>query len=592
MAQDKSEKSLLKMILELWEKIDSKNRRQIFQIILLMLLASFAEMLSIGAIFPFLGVLVDPDQLLRFSIVQTLLDRWQLTSATQLLLPFSAIFCLITLVAAAIRLALAFATTRYSNAIGAALSLDMYRRALYQPYLVHVSRNTSEVISAITGKSGMVIGSVLTPLLQLISAVILFFGIFTALILISPKIALGAGAVFGFAYYLITRIVRHKLHKNSECISEESVRVMKSLQEGLGGIRDVLLDGTQEVYCNIYRAADYPLRLAYGSNSFLSSSPRFIIEALGMIFIVILAYFLSQQSQARGLTIPVLGALALGAQRLLPVLQQMYSSITTIRGAKSILRDTLVLLNQSLPSSASHSAAKLTFAKSIQLDNIGFRYSFNSKRVLSEVNLTIPKGSRIGIMGATGGGKSTLLDIVMGLLEPASGSLRVDGVLIDAGNMGAWRSHIAHVPQSIYLTDASIAQNIAFGVDAKSIDYDRVKRTAVYAQLAKFIDELPEGYDTQVGERGVRLSGGQRQRIGIARALYKQADVLVFDEATSALDGNTESEVMEAINSLSKDLTIIMVAHRLTTLKSCDLVVEVAQGVIKRVGSYNDLINS
>jgi ABC-type multidrug transport system fused ATPase/permease subunit len=590
MTQGKSDASLMGMMWELWEKIEGKNRRQIFQILFLMLLASFAEMLSIGAIFPFLGVLVDPDQLLRFSIVQVLLDKWQLTSTSQLLLPFSIIFCLITLAAAAIRLTLAFATTRYSNAIGAAISLDMYRRALYQPYLVHVSRNTSEVISGIVGKSGMVIGSVLTPLLQLISAIILFLGIFTAIMLISPGIALGAGVIFGFAYYLITRIVRHKLHKNSECISQESVRVMKSLQEGLGGIRDVLLDGTQEVYCNIYRKADYPLRLAYGSNSFLSSSPRFIIEALGMILIVALAYFLSKQGQAGGMAIPVLGALALGAQRLLPVLQQMYSSITTIRGAKSILRDTLGLLNQPLPSSLMGSTDNIPFSKSIQLTDIGFKYSSDSKPVLSDINLTITKGSRIGFMGATGSGKSTLLDIVMGLLEPTSGVLQVDGTLIDATNMSAWRSHIAHVPQSIYLTDATIAQNIAFGVDVISIDYERVKRAAGYAQLAKFIDELPAAYDTRVGERGVRLSGGQRQRIGIARALYKQADVLVFDEATSALDGNTENEVMEAINSLSKDLTVIMVAHRLTTLKSCNLVVEVAQGVIQRVGSYNDLI--
>jgi len=428
--------------------------------------------------------------------------------------------------------------------------------------------------------------------LQLVSAIILFIGIFTALMLISPQIALGAGVIFGFAYYLITRIVRQKLHKNSECISQESVKVMKSLQEGLGGIRDVLLDGTQEVYCDIYRKADYPLRLAYGSNSFLSSSPRFIIEALGMILIVVLAYFLSQQGQAGGMTIPVLGALALGAQRLLPVLQQMYSSITTIRGAKSILRDTLVLLNQPLPSTHLDSSGALSFIRDIQLNSIGFQYSLSGKWVLKDISLSIPKGSRIGFMGATGGGKSTLLDILMGLLKPSEGSLLVDGVLVKSVNMRSWRSHIAHVPQSIYLTDTTIAQNIAFGVDSNLIDFERVKRAAGYAKLTQFIDELPEGYDTHVGERGVRLSGGQRQRIGIARALYKQADVLVFDEATSALDGNTEGEVMEAINSLSKDLTIILVAHRLTTLKSCDLVVEVAKGTIQKVGRYNDLIKS
>ena len=591
MIRVKSNISLIEMMLELWGKIEGINRRQIFQILFLMLLASFAEMLSISAIFPFLAILIDPDRLMQSFYVQKFLVFWGIDSTKNLLSLFTGIFCFVTIVAAVIRVALTKVTASCSNRIGAKLSLDMYRRSLYEPYLNHTSKNSSEVISQISA-SGTLVGGVIAPSLNLINSIILFFGILGALILVSPFITLALAGLFGLVYYGLMRLVRVRLQLNSERILRESANVTKSLQEGLGGIREVILEGSQEFYCQIYEKADLPLRQAYVDNIFLGVAPRFFIEALGIILIAILAYCLSQFGGAGAVTIPVLGALALGAQRLLPVLQQIYSSIITIQSSRPTLRVCLNLLNQPLPSSHLLNFSRLSFEKEIRIEGVNFQYFSGTKWVLKSVNLNIPKGGRIGIVGPTGGGKSTLLDILMGLLEPSSGNLVVDDVVINAENIGSWRSHIAHVPQSIYLTDASIAQNIAFGIEADSIDFERVKRAAGYAQLTKFIDELPEGYDTHVGERGVRLSGGQRQRIGIARALYKQADVLVFDEATSALDGNTEGEVMEAINSLSKELTIILVAHRLTTLKSCDLVVEVAQGAIQKVGSYNDLIKS
>lgn len=583
--------SWAKMLLTLWRKIERKNRRQIFQILFLMFLASFAEMLSIGAIFPFLAILVEPDRLMKSHYVQNILVLIGIDSTNNLLLLFTSIFCMVTIIAAVIRVALTKLTATCSNTIGANLSLDMYRRTLYEPYLSHTLKNSSEVISQISA-SGTLVGSVIAPSLNLINSIILFFGILGALILVSPFITLALAGLFGLIYYGLMRLVRIRLQSNSERILRESANVTKSLQEGLGGIRDVILDGVQEFYCRIYEKADSPLRKAYVSNIFLGSAPRFFIEALGMISIAILAYCLSQFGGAGAVTIPILGALALGAQRLLPVLQQIYISIITIQSSGPTLRVCLNLLKQPLPLNRALQLSELSFKKEIRIEEVNFQYCSGATWALKSVNLIIPKGGRIGIMGPTGGGKSTLLDIFMGLLEPSSGNLVVDDIVINSENIGSWRSHIAHVPQSIYLTDASIAQNIAFGIEADSIDFERVKRAASYAQLTQLIDVLPEGYDTYVGERGVRLSGGQRQRIGIARALYKQADVLVFDEATSALDGNTESEVMEAINSLSKELTIILVAHRLTTLKSCDLVVEVAQGTIQKVGSYNDLIKS
>ena len=590
MIQGKGDQSLVKMMVELWGKIERSNRRQIFQILLLMFLASFAEMLSIGAIFPFLAILVEPDRLMDSHYVQKFLVFWGIDSTKNLLLVFTLTFCVVTIFAAAIRIMLTKINAKCSNRISANLSLDMYRRILYQPYINHTYKNSSEVISQISS-SGVLASSVITPFLNLINSIILFFGIIGALILVSPLITLALAGLFGAVYYGLMKLVRARLQSNSERILLESAKVTKALQEGLGGIRDVILDSAQEFYCRIYEGADLSLRQAYVSNIFLGASPRFFIEALGMVLIAIFAYCLSQFGGVGAVTIPILGALALGAQRLLPVLQQIYSSIITIQSSRPTLRTCLSLLNLPLPLSPLLGSSELVFKNEIRLGGIDFQYFSGASWSLKGINLRIQKGGRIGIMGPTGGGKSTLLDIFMGLLEPSHGSIFIDDVPINNKNIGLWRSHIAHVPQSIYLTDATIAQNIAFGLDTNSIDFERVKRAAAYAKLAKFIDELPEGYDTSVGERGVRLSGGQRQRIGIARALYKQADVLVFDEATSALDGNTESEIMEAINSLSKDLTIILVAHRLTTLKSCELVVEVAQGCIQRVGSYNDLVS-
>jgi ATP-binding cassette subfamily B protein len=312
-----------------------------------------------------------------------------------------------------------------------------------------------------------------------------------------------------------------------------------------------------------------------------------------MILIAALAYALSRQAGGVAAALPVLAALALGAQRLLPALQQAYNAWTTISGCEASLRDILELLDQPLPEDVlERIPPPLPFQTSIQFDGVGFRYLADSPLVLSDLNLIIPKGARVGFVGTTGSGKSTTLDILMGLLSPTEGRLLVDGQLISGRRTRSWQQSIAHVPQSIYLADATLAQNIAFGVAWESIDMDRVKRAARQAHIAEFIEEKPEGYGAFVGERGIRLSGGQRQRIGIARALYKQASVLVFDEATSALDNATEQSVMDAIDELNRDLTILMIAHRLTTVRHCDIIVELERGRVVSTGTYEELMKS
>jgi ABC-type multidrug transport system fused ATPase/permease subunit len=582
---------IITMLKRLWLHISSRRRAQLGLLMFLMLLASFAEILSIGTVLPFLGVLTSPERIFELPVAQPLIQALKLTEPAQLLLPLTIAFGMAALIAGAMRLLLLWANTRISFSTGADLSTSIYRRTLYQPYAVHCARNSSEVINSISIKTGSVI-SAINSTLNIVSCCIMLLTVLIALLSVYPLIALATFGGFSLIYVVIIRLTRLRLSINSECMARESTLVIKSLQEGLGGIRDVLIDGSQGAYCEIYRKADIPSRRAQGDNIFISASPRYIMESLGMLIIAMMAYFLAQQADGIAKAIPILGTLALGAQRLLPLLQQAYGSWSQIIGSQASILDALNLLEQPLPDYADQPVTKpLPFKHDISLNQVGFRYSPQTPYVLKQLNLTIVKGSRIGFIGATGSGKSTLLDIVMGLLQPTDGTLIVDGHAVTLDNNRGWQAHVAHVPQVIFLADSSVEENIAFGVEKDQIDTQRVRISAQQAQIADTIESWPKQYQTFVGERGIRLSGGQRQRIGIARALYKQADVIIFDEATSALDNETEQAVMQAIEGLSKDLTLLIIAHRLTTLKNCTQIVELGDGGIKRLGSYQDIVN-
>jgi ATP-binding cassette, subfamily B, bacterial PglK len=558
-----------------------------------MVVASLAEIISIGAVLPFLGVLTAPEQVYQHLMMQPIIQILELTEPRQLILPLTILFITAALLAGVIRLTLLYAMTKLSYATGADLSINIYRRTLYQEYEVHVSRNSSEVINGIITKTNTVIGGVILPAITLISSIVLLVGIMGALFAINTTIALSASIGFGSLYWLVIRYTKTHLKDNSKTIADQSSQMIKSLQEGLGGIRDVLIDGTQQFYCKLYRNADLPLRRASGNNQFINGSPRYAMEAIGMTFIAGLAYLMTQQESGMAAAIPVLGALALGAQRLLPALQQAYASYSAIKGSKSSFEDVLNLLSQPLPEYADQPLPEpIPFTKEIKLNNLNFRYIEGSPWILKNVNLSLKKGSRIGFMGVTGSGKSTLLDIIMGLLPATEGGLIIDNHTINDQNRRAWQAHIAHVPQNIYLSDSTIEENIAFGIEKELINHQRVKKAAQQAQIAELIEQWKDGYQTFVGERGVRLSGGQRQRIGIARALYKQADVLIFDEATSALDNETEQAVMSAIEGLDKKLTILIIAHRLTTLKSCNKIIKLDKDNIINILSYKEILKS
>lgn len=583
---------ITKLLTRLWHHISERRQRQFALLLVLMILASFAEILSISAVLPFLAVLTMPRRIFYQAAAQPLIQTLGLTSPDQLLLPLTIMFSVAAIVAGALRLLLLWASTSLSFATGTDLSINIYRRTLYQPYAVHIARNSSEIIDGISNKTIGVIG-VIMWVLSFISSSTMLVAILIALLSLDPVIALAAFVCCGFIYGSIVWTTRKRLLINSQRIARESTQLIKSLQEGLGGIRDILINNSQEVYCRAYGNADRPWRRAQGSSAFIIASPRPAMEALGMVLIAALAYALAQQSDGMARVIPVLGALAVGAQRILPVLQTVYGSWSGIQGSRASLKDTLELLDQPLPEYADRPMAKpLPFRQHISLDQVSFRYSPNSPWVLHNVNLTISKGSRAGFIGVTGGGKSTLLDIIMGLLQPTSGTLAIDGEKITPRNLRAWQAHVAHVPQTIFLADSTIEENIAFGQSKAQIDHQRIRSAAQQAQIADVIENWPMQYQTSVGERGIRLSGGQRQRIGIARALYKEPSVIIFDEATSALDSETEQAVMGAIEGLRDDLTVLIIAHRVTTVKNCSQIVELGGKGILRSGTYEEIVSA
>jgi len=561
-------------IVELWRHFSSRRKAQYILLLFVMFFASLAEMVTIGAVLPFLAVLVDPQSLYEYELIQPLILFLDATDPQQLVFPIVVFFIIVVISAGSIKVGLLYCTTRLSHSIGTEISIDIYNRTLHQDYLTHINRNSSEVVTGIIVKTNLVIGGVVVPILNLMSSSILAIGILTILISINPIIVLFVFPSFAFLYFLIVLFIRRKVKRNSEIISSQATLMVQHLQEGLGAIRDIIMDSSQNFYLARYSHSVVSKQRASAENTFDAHSPKPILEVVAIVFIAVFAYQLSLDGNSFQGSIPMLGALTLAAQRLLPAIQLAYAGYTSFNSNKSALKDVISLLNQKMPEYSG--SPSIVFEKEVLVSNLSFKYSEEGPWILHNVNLRLKKNTTTGFCGTTGSGKSTLINIVMGLLDPSEGHVSIDGEIITEKNKQRWYEHIAHVPQNIFLTDGTIEANIAYGVPEDEIDHSLVRDVAEKANILGLIATSKDGYKTNVGEGGLKISGGQRQRIGIARALYKKCDVLILDEATSALDNETERQIMYEVCALSSEMTILIIAHRLSTLENCHQVIDLS----------------
>lgn len=577
-------------LFRLWGHFSKRRRYQFFLLVALAFVMSFAELATIGAVIPFMAAMIAPEHMFGNPTIKSVFDYLGLHSTSEILFPVCAMFGLLGLASAGVRLVQVYANSRFAFGIGTELSTSMYRRTLYQPYERLIECNSSELVNGIVNKSAWLINNIILSVVNIVGGSIVMTSVILGLVWIQPTATMLAFGSLGSCYVAVSLYAKRKIQNTSEVLNRESGAVIKILQEGLGGIRDVLIGNNQEVCAETYRNSDAKLRKAQAYGIFITQSPRFMIEGLALCIVAAASYLIASHGSGAYLMFPTLAALALGAQRLLPVMQQIYNAVSSIRIHKMPLLDSVETLDLPLPVNSPDSQVEVIFERSIELKDVSFSYSRSDVPVLTHVNLVIRKGQRIGVIGSSGSGKSTLLDILMGLLSPSGGHLLIDNVPLSGQSLKGWQALLSHVPQSIFLVDGTVGENIALAMPGKPIDWEQVKASARLANIAETIEKLPSGYETRVGERGVMLSGGQRQRIGIARALYKSAAVIILDEATSALDSQTEQEVMDSVESIGNGLTFFIVAHRLSTLKRCDQIVELSQGRIKRVGSYEEII--
>jgi ABC-type multidrug transport system fused ATPase/permease subunit len=583
--------SLIADLRQLYHHLSHRRRWQLAALFGLLVVTSLAEMVSVGAIFPFLSALGNAQGLLQEPRLQSVFQVLQIDSTQRLVMVMALGFIAALGVANGLRLLALNVRYKLAAAIAADVSSRVYDNTLYQPYSFHVRQNSSDLIQTVTLDTDLLTNAILIPAVNFLADALLAPALIVTLMLIDWKVAIGVSLVLGTVYTLIFRMRQHSLKRNSALFSQAGQRKVKIVQEGIGGIREVLLNHAQPFFQQAYRRDEQVMRRASVTNAIVSQSPYFVIEFIALGSIALLALSLGRGgdfSQA----VPVLGSLALGAKRLVPTLQRLFSSLASIQGSRSSLERVLVGLNRSIdPLMQLPAPAALGLERDLRLDGVWFRYGKDSDWVLRDLDLVIAAKTTVAFVGSTGSGKSTTADLILGLLLAEKGQILVDGVPLKGKRLRQWQGAVANVPQQIYLSDSSLAANIAFGIPEQAINLAQVRRAAKLAQIAEFIEGLPAGYETYVGERGIRLSGGQRQRIGIARALYKNASVIVFDEATSALDNATEQEVMAAIDGLSGKFTIILIAHRLSTVERCDLVVELGQGRVVAAGTFEELLS-
>jgi ABC-type multidrug transport system fused ATPase/permease subunit len=574
-SQAVAEPSFLSAIRTIYELLSRARKRHFWLVLLLSLLGGLAELVTIGAIVPFLTLLTSREAQLNPGVLD-FFDLLGAGSPDSRLLAATGLFIAAALIAGAVRFFLAWSSLSFVQRLGHEVAIEIQRRVLLQSYEYHLRHNSSELIAALELVDQLAYG-VIQQLIQALAASVIVLFIAAAVAAIDASTALFAAAAFGLAYALIAVLFRKRLRDRSKVIAVAFNERVRLLQESVGGIRDVIVDHAQDAHVEAFREADGRLTRARTETALASVAPRFLIESAGMVVLALIALGLSRSAGGLAAALPVIGALALGAQRLLPLANQLYQGWSLAAANSALAGQVAELLRLPLPP-REETGNRLSFRQGIRFRDVSLTYPGRKRPALEQICLTIPRGGHVALSGPTGSGKSSLADLLMGLLEPTAGKIELDGVTLDAASRRAWQHSIAHVPQSIFLIDASIARNIALSAPDIPLDMARAAAAASVAQLDGFLATLPEGLDTIVGERGVRLSGGQRQRIGIARALYKQAPVLILDEATSALDEETETGLLRALFASRDDLTILLIAHRQSTLDCCGLQLRLEHG--------------
>lgn len=590
---------MLTQLKELYSLLTTEQRQKLLRLQILVVLMSIAEIAGVVSIGPFMALVGDISQLQGDGMIATLYEASGFSEPRTFLFFLGILVVVVLTGSALISMYTIWRLSIYGAQVGAELSSRLYNYYMYQPWLFHASGSSTQLTSQISQECDRITTSIIKPLMQMNAKLVMATMMAVAIFIYNPMVALAGSVIFAVAYMLLYRIVRRRLIRNGKGITKAQRTRFKLMSEGFGGIKDALLLGRQSVFTERFDMASSRLARAQGTNQAMGQVPRYAMELVAFCSVILLIlYLLAAYEGDLGSILPVLSVYALAGFKLLPAFQQVYTSISNIRGnlaAFDTLRDDLRASSQTSQKSRSFSLNEKQDnqwrpRQSIQLKDVTFTYPGKEEPALKNLTMEIPANQVIGLVGASGSGKSTAIDLLLGLLESQQGALMVDGIPVTDGNRRAWQNSLGFVPQAIFLADTSIRENIAFGLPPEAIEEENVKRAASMAHLDELIAELPNGLDTRVGERGVQLSGGQRQRIGIARALYNDADVLILDEATSALDGITEKLIMDAIHDFSGKKTIVMIAHRLATVKQCDCVYLMEGGRVIDFGNYSDLV--
>ena len=586
---------MLKVIKQLFVLLTDKQLKQFYLLQVLVVIMAFTELLGIASIAPFMALVGDISiletngifaQLYKMSGLNNPMDFLFYTGVTVLvMLTFSTVISMFT----------TWRLSIFGARIGTEIADRLYTYYMQQSWQFHASGSSAQLTKQVSTEAARISSQIVQPLMIMNSKLVLALFISISIVIYDPVIAILGLFIFSLAYFVLYRLVRQKLESNGQQLSEVSTQRFRLMNEGFGGIKDVLLLNRSPDFITRFHDSGKVYARARGTNIAISQVPRYFIEliAFGAMISLVLV-LIKVHSGNLGEVLPILAVYALAAFKLLPALQQIYSSLSVIKGnvaAFEAVKDDLQcsIENQKIVSETSI-VTSINLYKNIALNDIAFSYPGKDRAAVDGVNMSIPVNSVIGLVGSSGSGKSTLIDLLLGLLTPQQGGIYVDNIRITTDNKRAWQDLLGFVPQSIFLSEGSIAENIAFGIPAKDISLKQVNKALNLANLTELVEQLPEGVNTKVGERGVQLSGGQRQRIGIARALYHEAEVLVFDEATSALDGITEKIVMDAIHEFSGQKTIIMIAHRLKTVEKCDLIYFMEHGKIIDQGTYQELV--